>query len=100
MEKLKVLETTNKQPSTKKNDKDKSEDKTGKSKNKSKKSLKKNSMSKGKKRKRNDYDSNGDRYDKYYQSVKSEVGHSRLITLKTAGILRDPEKRNKGQLMV
>ena len=57
MENLEVLVATNKQSSTKNNDKDKSEDKTGKSKNKTKKFYKKNSKSTGEERKINDSDS-------------------------------------------
>ena len=34
------------------------------------------------------------------QSVMPKEGHSGLITLKTAELLRDSRKRNKGQLMV
>ena len=67
MEKLEVLEATNKQSGTKKNDKDKSEDKT-------KKFLKKYSKSKGKKRKRNDSDSDYDQYDKYCAICKAKGG--------------------------
>ena len=67
LEKLEVLEATNKQTSTTKSDKDKSEDNTGKSKNKTKKFHKKHSKSKGRKRKRkrNDSESEDDRYDRY-----------------------------------
>ena len=74
MEKLEVLEATNKQSSTKKGDKEKSEDKTGKSKNKTKKFPKKHSKSKGKKRKRHDSDSEDDRYDKYCAICKAKGG--------------------------
>ena len=73
MEKLEVLEATNKQPGTKKNDKDKSEDKTGKSKHKT---------------------------ENFPKKQKPKEGHSGLIILKTAELLRDSRKRNKGQLMV
>ena len=51
MEKLEVIEATNKQSDTKKNDKDKSEDKIGKSKNKTKK-FQKNILSSKSKRQR------------------------------------------------
>ena len=74
MEKLEVLEATNKQSGTKKGDKEKSEDKTGKSKNKTKKFPKKHSKSKGKKRKRHDSDSEDDRYDKYCAICKAKGG--------------------------
>ena len=65
MWKLEVLAATNKQSSTKQNDKDKLEDKTGKSKNKTTEFLKKNSKFKGKKLKRNDSDSDNNWYDEY-----------------------------------
>ena len=72
MEKLEVLEATNKQSGTKENDKDKSEDKTGKSKNKTKKFHKKHSKSKGKNKKRNDSDY--DWYDEYCAICKATGG--------------------------
>ena len=65
MQKLEVLAATNKQSSTKQNDKAKLGDETGKSKNKTKKFLKKYSQFKGKKLKRNDSDSDNNWYDKY-----------------------------------
>ena len=74
MEKLEVLEATNKQSGTKKNDKDKSEDKTGKSKNKTKKFHKKNYNSKGRKKKRDGSDSEDDQYNKYCAICKDKGG--------------------------
>ena len=72
MGKLEILEATNKQSSTKKNDKDKSEDRTETSKNKSKKLQKKHSQSKGKKRMWNDSDYVDDQYDKYCAICKAK----------------------------
>ena len=60
-----ILDATNKQPSTRKYDKDKLVDKTGKSENKTKKFHKKNSKFKGNKRNRSDFDSDDKRRDKY-----------------------------------
>ena len=74
MEKSEVLEATNKQPSTKKYDKNGSEDKTGKSNRKTKKFYKKNSKSNGKKRKRSDSDSNNGRYNKYCAICNAKGG--------------------------
>ena len=74
MEKLEVLEATNKSSGNKKSDKEKSEDKTGKSKSKTKKFAKKSSKNKGKKRKRNDSDSEDDRRSKYCAICKVKGG--------------------------
>ena len=60
IEKLEVPEATNKQPSTKENDKDESEDQTGKSKIKTKKFHKKNSKFKQKKKNEYDFDFDSD----------------------------------------
>ena len=74
MEKLEILEATNKQSGSKKNDKDKSGDQTGKSKNKTKKFHKKHSKSKDRKRKRYGSDYEDDRYNKYCAICKAKGG--------------------------
>ena len=74
IEKLEVLEATNKQSGAKKNDKDRSEDKTGKSKKQGLDISQENSKFKGKKRKRNGSISEDYQYDKYFAICKVKGG--------------------------
>ena len=88
-------EDTNKQSSTKKNDKDTSEDMTGTSKNKTKKFHKKHSKAK----REGEMILRMTHMIRTVQSVKQKEGHSRLTTLIiVTKLLQDPRKRNKGQL--